>query len=132
MFVRGREVRRDALALLEVDARLQEMRREGMAQAMDATRLANPRTGFRNMVNAVGRRAREGMLRAAARKEPQRRAISAKRKSRRPYGVRKPTDYDVQSPGDLVEVDVSPHDLTRGRIVRKIQNESTRIGKENL
>jgi translation initiation factor IF-1 len=35
-------------------------------------------------------------------------------------------------PGDLVEVDVSPHDLTRGRIVRKIQNESTRIGKENL
>jgi translation initiation factor IF-1 len=35
-------------------------------------------------------------------------------------------------PGDLVEVDVSPHDLTRGRIVRKIQNESTRIGKKNL
>ena len=35
-------------------------------------------------------------------------------------------------PGDLVEVDVSPHDLTRGRIVRKIQNESTRIGKEDL
>ena len=35
-------------------------------------------------------------------------------------------------PGDRVEVDVSPHDLTRGRIVRKIQNESTRIGKKNL
>jgi translation initiation factor IF-1 len=35
-------------------------------------------------------------------------------------------------PGDRVEVDVSPHDLTRGRIVRKIQNESTRIGKEDL
>ena len=35
-------------------------------------------------------------------------------------------------PGDRVEVDVSPHDLTRGRIVRKIQNESSRIGKENL
>ena len=35
-------------------------------------------------------------------------------------------------PGDRVEVDVSPHDLTRGRIVRKIQNESSRIGKEDL
>jgi translation initiation factor IF-1 len=35
-------------------------------------------------------------------------------------------------PGDRVEVDLSPHDLTRGRIVRKIQNESSRIGKENL
>ena len=38
-------------------------------------------------------------------KEPRRRAISAKRKSRRPYGVRKPADYVVQRPGDLVEVD---------------------------
>ena len=35
-------------------------------------------------------------------------------------------------PGDRVEVDVSPHDLTRGRIVRKIQHESTSIGKEDL
>ena len=38
-------------------------------------------------------------------KEPKRRAISARRKSRRPYGVRKPADYVVQRPGDLVEVD---------------------------
>ena len=38
-------------------------------------------------------------------KEPKRRAISAKRKSRRPYGVRKPRDYRVERPGDLVEVD---------------------------
>jgi len=38
-------------------------------------------------------------------KEPQRRAISAKRKSRRPYGVRKPREYIAQQPGDLVEVD---------------------------
>ncbi len=35
-------------------------------------------------------------------------------------------------PGDRVEVDLSPHDPTRGRIVRKIQNESTRIGKKDL
>lgn len=37
--------------------------------------------------------------------EPRRRAISAKRKSRRPYGVRKPKEYKVRRPGDLVEVD---------------------------
>src|SRR5689334_9588917 len=35
-------------------------------------------------------------------------------------------------PGDRVELDMSPTDPTRGRIVRKIQNESTRIGKEDL
>jgi len=35
-------------------------------------------------------------------------------------------------PGDRVEVDVSPRDRTRGRIVRKIENESTRVGKKDL
>jgi putative transposase len=38
-------------------------------------------------------------------KEPRRRVISAKRKNRRPYGVRKPREYVVEHPGDLVEVD---------------------------
>jgi putative transposase len=38
-------------------------------------------------------------------KEPKRRTISAKRKSRRPYGVRKPGDYIAERPGDLVQVD---------------------------
>ena len=38
-------------------------------------------------------------------KEPKRRSISAKRKSRRPYGVRKPGDYIAERPGDLVQVD---------------------------
>ena len=35
-------------------------------------------------------------------------------------------------PGDRVEVDVSPHDRTRGRIVRKIENEGKSISKEDL
>lgn len=38
-------------------------------------------------------------------REPKRRVISAKRRSQRPYGVRKPVDYIVERPGDLVEVD---------------------------
>jgi putative transposase len=38
-------------------------------------------------------------------KEPKSRSISAKRRSRRPYGVRKPRDYMAERPGDLVQVD---------------------------
>lgn len=38
-------------------------------------------------------------------REPKRRSISAKRKSQRPYGVRKPGDYVAERPGDLVQVD---------------------------
>jgi transposase InsO family protein len=38
-------------------------------------------------------------------KEPKRRNISAKRKSRRSYGERKPGDYLAERPGDLVQVD---------------------------
>lgn len=38
--------------------------------------------------------------------EPKRKAISAKRRHvKRPYAVRKPRDYQPQSPGDLVELD---------------------------
>lgn len=37
--------------------------------------------------------------------EPVRGAISAKRKVRRPYAIRKPKDYKPLQPGDLVEVD---------------------------
>jgi translation initiation factor IF-1 len=35
-------------------------------------------------------------------------------------------------PGDRVEVELSPHDPTRGRITRKIDHESSRIGKKDL
>ena len=37
--------------------------------------------------------------------EPRTRAISAKRRTRRPYAVRKPKDYIPVLPGDLVQVD---------------------------
>lgn len=37
--------------------------------------------------------------------EPQRMAVSAKRKTTRPYAVRKPQDYKVKNPGDLVQID---------------------------
>ncbi|MBI4823958.1 MAG: transposase [Nitrospirae bacterium] len=37
--------------------------------------------------------------------EPKRRVVSAKRRIQRPYAVRKPNDYTVIEPGDLVQVD---------------------------
>jgi len=37
--------------------------------------------------------------------EPRRRAISAKRRMRRPYAVRKPKEYIPVRPGDLVQID---------------------------
>jgi putative transposase len=37
--------------------------------------------------------------------EPHRKAISAKRKIKRPYAVRKPKEYIAENPGDLVQVD---------------------------
>lgn len=60
--------------------------------------------GHEVSTSTVGRILRHLKLRGEL-KEPKRRAISAKRKSRRPYGVRKPGDYIVQRPGDLVQVD---------------------------
>lgn len=60
--------------------------------------------GHEASVSTVGRIVKHLKQRGELR-EPRRRAISAKRRSRRPYGVRKPGDYVVQNPGDLVEVD---------------------------
>lgn len=37
--------------------------------------------------------------------EPKRKTISAKRRVKRPYAVRKPQDYTIMKPGDLVQVD---------------------------
>jgi transposase InsO family protein len=60
--------------------------------------------GYEVSTSTVGRILRHLKQRGEL-KEPKRRSISAKRRSRRPYGVRKPGDYRVERPGDLVEVD---------------------------
>lgn len=63
------------------------------------------RQGFRVSVSMVGRvltqLKRRGLLR-----EPPRRTVSArKRRPKRPYALRKPREYEVRFPGDLVQVD---------------------------
>jgi putative transposase len=60
--------------------------------------------GHEGSVSTVGRILKQLKQRGEL-KEPKRRTISAKRKSRRPYGVRKPGDYTAERPGDLVQVD---------------------------
>jgi putative transposase len=60
--------------------------------------------GYEASTSTVGRILRHLKQRGELR-EPKRRQISAKRKSRRPYGVRKPGDYIAEKPGDLVQVD---------------------------
>ena len=87
-----------------------------LVQAVKALREEYPRWGKDKLAVLVGDQGYEVSVSTVGRivnhlkrrgelKEPRRRAISAKRKSRRPYGVRKPKEYEVQSPGDLVEVD---------------------------
>ncbi len=54
-----------------------------------------------SMVGRILRRLKErGELR-----EPLRYVSAAKRRARRPYGVRKPKEYQAQEPGDIVQVD---------------------------
>ncbi|MCX8125983.1 MAG: IS481 family transposase, partial [Dehalococcoidia bacterium] len=61
--------------------------------------------GFNTSSSTVGR----VLTRLKARgvlKEPPRNHISAKRKTHnRPYAIRKPKDYEVKAPGDLVQID---------------------------
>jgi putative transposase len=60
--------------------------------------------GYESSTSTVGRILGHLKQRGELR-EPKRRSISGKRKSRRPYGVRKPRDYVAERPGDLVQVD---------------------------
>jgi transposase InsO family protein len=60
--------------------------------------------GYKVSTSTVGRILKHLQQRGELR-EPKRKSISAKRKSRRPYGVKKPGDYKAEKPGDLVQVD---------------------------
>lgn len=51
--------------------------------------------------------------------EPKGNCISAKRRVKRPYAVRKPKDYEATSPGDIVEVDTLDVRPTAGVILKQ-------------
>jgi transposase InsO family protein len=51
--------------------------------------------------------------------EPKGNCISAKRRAKRPYAVRKPKDYEATAPGDIVEVDTLDIRPTAGVILKQ-------------
>ena len=111
---------KDLISLREESRRPRRVRRplwsRQLVQAVKKLREEYPRWGKDKLVvlvrgqgyeastSTVGRNLRD-LKQKGELKEPKRRSISAKRKSRRPDGVRKPGDYRVERPGDLVQVD---------------------------
>ncbi len=111
---------RDLISLKEQSRRPRRVRRplwsRDLVRAVKELREEYPRWGKDKLVvlvrgqghevstSTVGRILRHLKQRGEL-KEPKRKNISAKRKSRRPYGVRKPGDYIAERPGDLVQVD---------------------------
>jgi putative transposase len=100
---RPRRVRRP-LWSRELVRAVKELREEYPRWGKDKIVVLIRGQGYETSTSTVGRILRYLKQRGELR-EPQRRSISAKRKSRRPYGVRKPRDYIAEKPGDLVQVD---------------------------
>lgn len=111
---------KDLTSLREESRRPRRVRKplwsRGLVEAVRDLREEYPRWGKDKLVVLVREQGHEASASTVGRilkhlkqrgdlKEPKRRVISAKRRSRRPYGVRKPVDYMAQRPGDLVQVD---------------------------
>ena len=60
--------------------------------------------GYKTSASTVGR-IMKYLKRRGEIVEPKTNSISAKRRWKRPYAVRKPSDYSASEPGDLVQVD---------------------------
>ena len=111
---------KDLISLREQSRRPRRVRRpiwsRQLVRAVKELREEYPRWGKDKLVVLVRGQGHEASTSTVGRilrclkqrgelKEPKRRVISAKRRSRRPYGVRKPGDYVAERPGDLVQVD---------------------------
>jgi putative transposase len=111
---------KDLTSLKEQSRRPRRVRRllwsRELVKAVKELREEYPRWGKDKLVVLVGDQGHEVSTSTVGRilrhlkqreelKEPKRRAILGKRRSRRPYGVRKPGHYMAERPGDLVQVD---------------------------
>jgi transposase len=111
---------RDLISLREQSRRPRKVRKplwsRELVRAVKELREEYPRWGKDKIVVLVRDQGHEASTSTVGRilkhlkqrgelREPKRREISAKRRSRRPYGVRKPGDYIAEKPGDLVQVD---------------------------
>ncbi len=88
----------------ELVGAVKELREEYPRWGKDKLVVLVRNQGYEVSTSTVGRILRHLKQRGELR-EPKRRVISAQRRGRRPYGVRKPKDYSVERPGDLVQVD---------------------------
>lgn len=100
---RPRRVRRPLWSRELVKA-VKELRQEYPRWGKDKLGILVRDQGYEGSTSTVGRIL--GFLKKRGELvEPKKRMISSKRRSRRPYGVRKPGDYMAERPGDLVQVD---------------------------
>lgn len=83
---------------------VREVRAQYPRWGKDKLAILLTRQGWHTSVSTVGRILTDLKKRGQL-VEPIRTAISATRRNKRPYAVRKPKDYEVSSPGDLVQVD---------------------------
>lgn len=100
---RPKSLRKPSWSLDLVKA-VKQLRQQYPRWAKDKLALLLKGEGFETSASTVGRiinylKNRGELI------EPKRRAISAKRRVQRPYAVRKPMDYMITKPGDLVQVD---------------------------
>ena len=83
---------------------VRELREQYPRWGKDKLAILLTQHGWHTSVSTVGRILAD-LKRRGRLTEPRGIAISATRRSKRPYAVRKPKDYQVSSPGDLVQVD---------------------------
>jgi transposase InsO family protein len=100
---RPTRVRRPTWGERELTA-VKQARRQYPRWGKDKLVLVVARRGVRLSVSMVGRILRV-LQQTGQLVEPLRRISTRKRRSRRPYAVRKPRDYAPEAPGDLVQLD---------------------------
>ena len=82
-----------------------ELRERYPRWGKDKLQLILARDGWRMSVSTVGR-ILGALKKSGALREPPRAGVSARRRVRtRPYGVRKPKEYQAKEPGDIVQID---------------------------
>lgn len=96
---------RQPTASVELVVAVQRLREEYPRWGKDKLVILLHREGYQVSTSMVGRILRRLKDRGVLR-EPVRNHVSAHRRGlKRPYAVRKPKDYEVKAPGDLIQVD---------------------------
>lgn len=119
---RPKRLRRKVLWSPELLSRVEALRKENPTWGRWPIWLTLRKEGFRVSERTVGRMLvyleRHGRVESVASFLARTRRDGAKRRVKRPYAKRKPKAYEVQRPGDLVQVDTLTVTLGPGEVVR--------------